>query len=165
MSTNIGFQILQAVKRRVEELSLDDVRDIQLQTKPLSSIQIRPGAYLTPPTRGNGDWEFMPSKTNERQVVGYGCQVTVVHGTFAEWNDDPEKVMDWRQAVRRKFHDRRIDFDTYEIQDAGFNCWGPCKVTPAEFKMDDQDDRTERFEISALVVRVFVLEPRTDSTS
>jgi hypothetical protein len=94
-------------------------------------------------------------------VVGYGCQITVVHGTFGEWNGDPSQVTDWRQAVRRKFHDRRIDFDTYEVQDAGFNCWGPCKVTPAEFQMELQDERHERFDITALVVRVFVIEPRS----
>ena len=163
MSTNIGFQILQAVKRRVEELSLDDVRDIQLQTKPLDEKQIRPGAYITPPTRGNGDWEEFPAKTNERQVVGYGCQITVVHGTLGEWDGDPEQVMDWRQSVRRKFHDHRLNLDTYEVQDTGYNCWGPCKVTPAEFQMSEQDDRSERFDITALVVRVYVIEPRTDS--
>jgi hypothetical protein len=160
MSTNIGYQILQAVRRRVGELNLDDVRDIQLQTKPLDESQIRPGAYITPPTKGNGEWATFPAKTNERQVVGYGCQITVVHGTFGEWNGDPSQVTDWQQAVRRKFHDRRTDFDTYEVQDAGFNCWGPCKVTPAEFLMELQDERHERFDITALVVRVFVIEPR-----
>lgn len=161
MSSNIGYQILQAIQRRVVELNLDDVRDIQLQTAPLSPQQIRPGAYITPPTKGNGEWETFPAKTNERQVVGYGCQVTVVHGSLGEWSGDPEQVMDWRQAVRRKFHDRRIDFDTYEIQDSGFNCWGPCKVTPADFQMDDENPRRGNWDITALVVRVFVIEQRS----
>ena len=108
MSSNIGYQILQAVKRRVEALNLDDVRDIQLQTKPLTDDQIRPGAYITPPTKGNGHWETFPKKTNERQIVGYGCQITVVHGSLGEWNGAPDQVMDWRQTVRRKFNDNGL---------------------------------------------------------
>jgi hypothetical protein len=164
MSSNIGYQILQAVKRRVEALNLDDVRDIQLQTKPLTDEQIRPGAYITPPTKGNGSWETFPKKTNERQIVGYGCQITVVHGSLGEWNGAPDQVMDWRQTVRRKFNDNGLQTDTYEITDSGYHFYGPPKVSEADYEFSDPDvekDRMTNVDITALVVRVFVLEPRS----
>lgn len=161
MSTNIGYQILQAVKRRVEALNLSDVRDIQLQTMPFSRDQIRPGAYITPPTKGNGDWDKLIAKTNERQIVSYGCQVTVVHGSLNEWNNSPEQLTDWRQGVRRAFHDRRLSLDTDEITDAGFNCWGPAKVEPGDFEWDQDDPQKDRWYITALVVRVPVAEARS----
>jgi hypothetical protein len=161
MSTNIGYQILQAVKRRVEGLGLSDIRDISLQTSPLSRDQIRPGAYVTPPTKGNGDWDSMPAKTNERQIVSYGCQITVVHGSLNEWNNDPVQLTDWRQAVRRTFHDKRLNFDETEIVDPGFTCWGPCKVIPGSFEWDADDPDKDTWYITALVVRVVVAEARS----
>lgn len=159
MSSNIGHQILMTVARRVEDLNLDDIRDANVQIDPLTADQIRPGVYITPPTKGNGEWETFPTKTNERQVVGYGCQITVVHGSLNKWSQDPKQITDWRQAVRRAFHDRRLEWADGEIIDPGFNFWGPCKVTPAAFDWDPFEDN-DKWNITALVVRVFVLEAR-----
>ncbi|MCU0871472.1 MAG: hypothetical protein MUE50_03930 [Pirellulaceae bacterium] len=158
-TTNVGYEMLKAVAKRLRDRGL---REVQVQEEPLTEDQIRPGIYVTPPTDGNGPWDdFREQGTNDRDDVIYACQVTIIGGTLAPFNDDPEDLIDVRQVVRRVFNNRRLDLETWELTDTGSVELG-CTVKHGKFQMDTNHPNANKIDISVLVVRCFMREPRTE---
>jgi hypothetical protein len=152
------MDMLNAVAKRLRDAGL---REVEVQDKPLAEEQIRPGIYVTPPTQGNGQWDQLrDSHTNERDDLGYGCQVTVVGGSLVPFNDQPEDRIDVRQLVRRRFHHKRLNLDTGEVSDTGLAELG-CTVTQGEFQWSPDQPNANKFDITVLVVRCWIREPRT----
>jgi hypothetical protein len=157
-TTNVGTDLLKAVAKRLRDRGL---REVEVQDQPLDEEQIRPGIYVTPPTPGNGKWDQLrDSHTNERDDVGYGCQVTVAGGSLVPFNQQSDDRIDVRQLVRRIFHNRRLCLDTWERRDNALAELG-CTVTEGEFQWKPDQPNASKFDITVLVVRCWIREPRT----
>ena len=157
-TTNVGNEMLNAVAKRLQDRGL---REVQIQDEPITEDQIRPGIYVTPPSEGNGPWdEFREQGTNDRDDMVYACQITIVGGTLAPFNERSEELVDVRQLVRRMFHNRRLDLQPGEITDTGVAELG-CTVKHGKFQWGVDHPNANKIDVSVLVVRCFMREPRT----
>jgi hypothetical protein len=156
-TTNVGTDLLKAVAKRLRDQGL---REVEVQDQPLTEDQIRPGIYVTPPTPGNGRWDqIRDSHTNERDDIAYGCQVTVVGGSLVPFNQQSDDRIDVRQLVRRRFHNKRLELLPEELRDMATAELG-CTVTEGEFKWSPDQPNVNKFDITVLVVRCWIREPR-----
>lgn len=155
-TTNLGFDLLNAVAKRIRDLDLDEIQSVDVQARPLREDQIVPGAFVSPPTRGNGEWEKYGGghfrSTQSQIAIGYGCQVTVVNPNLDAFDRSPNVTLDWRQALRQTFHDKRLNMGDNETDDTTFRELA-CTVEPGEWQGQPESE----YDITVMVVRCWVL--------
>jgi hypothetical protein len=91
--------------------------------------------------------------TNERDLVGYPCHITLVSGTGRGWGDEMITISDWRQDIRRTFHCKRLsmtDASALKVV-CQVSLGGPS--IPKEYK--------KNLNVSQLTVWAWFLETRT----
>lgn len=76
-------------------------RDIRVEDRPFSELEVRPGCYITPIEEVYGEG------TNESDHIGYGLLVTVVRGSPS--GNQTDRRMKWRRDIRRLLHNKRLD--------------------------------------------------------
>lgn len=160
MDQTVGSQWLEAAARRLraQRFPLGEQPEVRVQAEPYEDGQLVPGAYITPPTEGNGKFERYGPGTNERTHVGYTAQLTVVAGSLGGLREDASQQINWLQTARRLFHDQRLGLvASGELVAPGVSEL-TCKVEPGEWTAP-RDDR-DKADVSVVLITYWVFEPR-----
>lgn len=91
--------------------------------------------------------------TNERDDIGYGISVVIVKGTSGGISEGLESLRDFREKVRRRFHNQRL---RKVVLEGSHHC--TCRVSHGPRRQRTKDDR---YEISSLIIRVWMREARS----
>jgi len=103
--------VLAEVARRIDDLEL--CRDRVLITK-VTDDGHRPSGLLL-----SWDTEKEGAGTNGQDDIGYPCILLWRGGTIGTRSDNMDFVTDFRQKVRREFHQRRIIVDDNSVAPLG----------------------------------------------
>ena len=110
MPNAVYRQALDAVVTTIQALSLTDIPsdEIVVRKRPWDDRDTHVGITVWPNTERIDDWT--PAEgTNNRDMVGYPCVVTMITGTSRGWDENLTKITTWRQTIRRAFHNQRLD--------------------------------------------------------
>lgn len=109
MADAIYKQVLDAVVTAIKGLDLTGIEDaeIVLRKVPWDGDMLHKGITVSW-DEDKVDWVGNPEGTNERDMVGYPCHVTIVGGTGRGWADEIGTVSKWREDIRRTFHCKRL---------------------------------------------------------
>ena len=146
MTDSIAKQCYDAVVTGIQALSLSglETTEVNLRKVVRDRAHIHRGVTLAPmrATEAAG--------TNERDDFGYGVLVIFVQGTGNGYGDDIERVSQWRQQVRKTFHNKRL---------SGVTQSSVCSVQHGDpflpKELQGQND------VSSLVIRCWTRETRT----
>jgi hypothetical protein len=151
MASKSVYEALQEqVFKQVKGLALAEIEsNIQTCNRPFNALDIRPGGYVTPEGRVTGKF------TNERDNWGYKWQVTVVRGASSARSQEMGAWQYWLQEIVRSFNHKRLSM-TYPTS---VHPSRSVEATNIEVPIDEAKRRD--FEILAVLITVWVYEPRT----
>ena len=154
--TAIYDQALTAVRDTIAGLTLTRIatNEMVVRKLPANPSMWNRGITVSPESSRIDDAEPSES-TNERDMMGYPCIVTMVDGTGQGWADNISNITQWQQNIRRAFHNKRIS----GLSETGSN-HVICKVT--HNKLADPKAYPENLDVSQLIVWVWVLEIRSN---
>jgi hypothetical protein len=154
--TAIYDQALTAVRDAIAGITMTRIQASEIVVRKLPSDQTfwHRGITVSPDTSRIDDAEPALG-TNERDMIGYPCVVTMVDGTGHGWADNISNIADWQQTIRRTFHNKRLS----GLSETG-SSRVTCKVTSG--KLADKKQYPENLDVSQLVVWVWMLEKRSN---
>jgi hypothetical protein len=147
---------LDAVVTAIQNLSLTGIEnaEIVLRKNPWDGDMLHKGITVSWDTERIDDFDTSEG-TNERDMLGYPCFITIVSGTGRGWADEIGTITTWRQSIRRAFNNKRLA-GTDSITGASRVC---CKVKPGGPAIPKQ--YLKNLNVSQLTVWAWFLEART----
>ena len=91
--------------------------------------------------------------TNEREDIGYGCAITMIVPATHSGLEEVGLVSEWRETIRRRLVNRRL---TDLVLEGGHSC-----IVKIEHNNLNVPRQAHRYEVSSMVARCWVREPRT----
>ena len=157
MTDSVYQQVMEAIRDDIRALSLDRIEDAEIQVRKVFSNVVfeHRGITITPEVEQNDDVNPIEG-TNERDLIGYPCLLTLVDGTGQGWSDNISNITTWRQSIRRAFSNQRLT----GISDTGIHpvC---CRVQHRQPVVPQQFQ--ENRDIGQMVIWAWYLEPRGSS--
>jgi hypothetical protein len=145
-------QAIEEVRNRIQTLVLPGISSDQVVIRkfPWDNNTIFPGVTVA----WEDEREFETEGSNERDDVGYPIIITAVRGSTRGWGEQIDRITDWRQLIRREFHNKRLTTVT-----ATNVTHIVCTVTPREVSVPSQFGNS--YDASRVEVRAWFREPRT----
>ena len=155
MADSLYKQSLDAVVSTLQGLSLSRIENSEIVARklPWDNTMLHRGITVSWDDE-QADGPGPAESTNNRDMVGYPCHITIVEGTGRVWADEIGTISTRRQAIRRAFHNERLSM----TGETGSN-HVLCKVThggpsiPKEY--------IKNVDVSQMTVWVWWLEKRT----
>ena len=145
------MRAMNAIADHLRAQNLSDIGgDVHVQSTPFTTNQTRPGCYVSPEKRKTNEG----LSTNERDAVGYGCEITVIRGSSGSRGDLPDRVTTWQEVAARLFNKKR--FWTPRSSD----CLYPARVETPE-SAEEEALKDKPLDAVSLIVRAWVLENRS----
>ncbi len=152
--TSVQEQCLRKVAEIIRGLALNRTNPDQVQVCRLpwnvsgdGNVIINPGIFVHPVP------EREAPGTNQREDIGYGCAVTMIVPTSHSSLESVGIVSEWRETIRREFVNSRLQDITL---DGGHFC-----IAKVEHNNLIVPREGHRYEVSSMVIRCWVREPRT----
>lgn len=143
-------QAMDQVVTILQGLDLEGIADNEIKVRKF------PWDDTTPPHKGitvSWEEEMEGSGTNCRDDIGYPMTVTLCQGTGKGWSDDMDRITTWRQAIRQRFLNARLD---------GVSVTGvsplPCKVKHGKPELPEKYKKN--YDVSQLVIIAWFRESR-----
>ncbi len=128
----------------IQGLNLTGVQDDQIKVRkhPRNKTQWFPGITVHPVSTGHDEG------TNEREDIGYGCQVTMIQRSGGvNVKDSIDKIILWDVAIRQQFINTTL---------SGVSTVWQCTIEEAG-KFDERASSKD-YDVLALIVRCWVRE-------
>lgn len=150
MTDSIAKQCLDAIVYSIQGLNLTGLESAEITGRkiPRDQMQARRGVTVAPAADVEG------GGTNERDDIGYGYVILCCQGTGRGDTDDIDRVTEWRQAIKRKFHNKRLVGSGGTITEIYI-----CSVGSGE-KFVPKELRKHQ-DVSVQLIRCWSREPRT----
>ena len=154
--TALYEQALNAVRYAISILDLPRIApdEVVVRKLPADNAMWNRGITISPDSSRIDDSEPAES-TNERDMLGYPCVITIVDGTGRGWSEGITNVTEWQQKIRRTFHNKRLS----AMHETGSN-HVICKV-PHDHLVDKKA-YPANLDVSQMIVWVWMLEKRTN---
>lgn len=153
MTASVYKQALDNVVDVIKGLNLDGVADNEVVLRKF------PWDDTHPPLKGvtvSWDKEREAPGTTCRDDIGYPCFVTMVQGSDKGWTNHIDRITQWRESVRRAFHNQRL----LNVSSTGTNHL-ICKVLHSAIELPDK--YRNNFDVSQLLVMCWFRESRSDT--
>lgn len=111
------------------------------------NVIINPGIFVHPVQ------EREAPGTNEREDIGYGCAITMIVAATHSGLEEVGLIGEWRETIRRRLVNSRLDDLVLE---GGHSC-----IVKIEHNNINVPREAHRYEVSSMVARCWVREPRT----
>jgi len=151
MTDTVFKQALDQVRQIIEDLQLDGIGAGEIKVRKF------PWDDTHPPLKGitiSWDDEVEGKGTNCRDDIGYPIVVTFVQGTGKGWSDDMSRITFWRETVRRRFLNARLE----DVSATGVHPL-TCKVRHGKPELPDK--YKSNFDVSQIVIVAWFREPRS----
>jgi hypothetical protein len=150
MTDSIFMQCMEAIRDRIQDLDLPGLQDnrVTVRRLPHDGEVYFPGVSIHPVE------EKYHQGTNMRESIGYGCAVTIVVNNNNNQDYLLDRLLYWREIIRRHFVEN----------DGLVGVSGSCTVKVEHGHPLAWNDLVQKnYDVTSLVLRVYVLETRVTS--
>lgn len=148
MTDSIFMQAMEAIRDRIRTLALTGLTSdrVQVRRLPHDGEVYHPGITIHPVTEKYHDG------SNMRENVGYGVAITMVVNCDNDQDYLLDRLLLWRETIRRHF-----------VEDDGMvGVANSCTLKVEMGHVIDWNDLIkDNYDVSLMVIRVYVLETRT----
>jgi hypothetical protein len=150
MADSIFMQALEGVRDGIQNLNMTGIPDnrVSVRRMPHDGEHYFPGITVHPVE------EEYSQGTNMREAIGYGCAVTMVVNNDNDSDYLLDQLLLWREKIRQYF----VENDTISSVTGGVSY--TLKVEHGKV-LDWGALQNKNYDISSLIIRVWVLETRT----